>query len=95
MDESRRREHINIDRPLLRAREAAKLMRMPIRQVYELLKDQELIAVRFGRLWRIFPDDLDWYMDKHEMKRKSKKGTTKYTNESTKKGKTGGVGSAV
>ena len=52
------------EKPLLRAAEAASLLRVPVARVYELSRSGDLPVVRLGRQVRIHPDELDKWMRK-------------------------------
>ena len=38
------------------------MLQVRVRSVYQCLRTGELPGVRFGRLWRIHPDDLEAYL---------------------------------
>jgi excisionase family DNA binding protein len=50
------------NRDLLSVREVASELRVPIRTVYRLIRNHDLIAVKTGRSYRIYRFDLDVYI---------------------------------
>ena len=52
------------DNPLLTYQEAAKVLQVTDRTVWQLVKDGVLPAVRFGRIVRIDPEDLKTFIRK-------------------------------
>ena len=48
--------------PLLKPHQVATILNVDIATVYRHLHSKELPGIKVGRVWRIHPLDLDWYM---------------------------------
>ncbi len=57
---------------LLTAEEVAEILQVHVLTVYHYIRQGTLEAVRFGRNYRVVPDDLDLFIESNRIKATSK-----------------------